>query len=85
MAIITDIITERTTFPQQYVRVEAVRTTKDFMFIDVGIHFSEELSKETPPHRIENIVGSFDMYSDQNLWQQAYVYIKARWPESTDV
>ena len=85
MAIITDIITERTTFPQQYVRVEAVQTTKDQMRIDVGVHLSEESSKEVPPHRIEHVMGEFDLYGDKNVWQQAYEYIKRRWPDHTDV
>lgn len=85
MAIITDIVTDRTSFPQQYVRVEAVRADKAMMFVDVGVHLSEQSSKEVPPHRIEQVIGEFDLYSDKNLWQQAYEYIKRRWPDHTDV
>lgn len=85
MAIITDITTERTIFPQQYVRVESVRADKNMMFVDVGVHFSEESSKESPPHRVEQVIGSFDMYSSKNLWEQAYDYIKNRWQNYTDV
>ena len=85
MAIIADIITDRTTFPQQYVRVESVRTSKQHMFVDVGVHLSEQTSKEIPPHRIESVEGDFDMNSDKNLWEQAYEYIKQRWPEHTNV
>lgn len=84
MAIITDVITERTVFPQQYVRVEAVRTDKNMMFVDVGIHLSEQSSKEVSPHRIEHVMGEFDLYSDKNLWEQAYIYIKNRWQDHTD-
>lgn len=85
MAIITDIITERTTFPQQYVRVESVRSEKEKMIVDVGVHLSEQTSREIPPHRIEHVEGPFDMYSELNLWEQAYQYIKQRWPEHTNV
>lgn len=85
MAIITDVITERTTYPQQYVRVENVHVNKDTLTVDVGIHLSEESSKEIPPHRIEHVDGPFDMYSELNLWEQAYVIIKQRWQTHTDV
>jgi len=83
MAIITDVPTDRTIFPQQYVRVERVNTDKNQMFVDVGIYFNESV-KDLPPHRIEHVQGEFDMYSSDNLWQQAYIYIKNRWPEYTD-
>lgn len=84
MAIIADVVTERTTFPQQYIRVDSVRTSKNEMLIEAGIYLSESL-KDLPPHRAEILSGSFDMYSELNLWQQAYVVIKQNWPEYTDI
>lgn len=83
MAIITDIPTDRTVFPQQYVRVERILTNKSEMFIEVGVYFNESL-KDQPPHRIESVQGEFDMYSDLNLWQQAYVRIKQKYTDSID-
>lgn len=84
MAIIADVITETTTFPQQYIRVDSVRTSKTDMHITVGIYLREDL-KDNPPHRAEILNGSFDMYAELNLWQQAYIVVKQNWPEHTDV
>lgn len=83
MAIITDIPTDRTLFPQQYVRVDRVTTDKNQMQIEVGIYFNDTVTK-LPPHRMEIVFGDFDMYSSENLWQQAYVFVKNRWPNNTD-
>lgn len=83
MAIITDVPTDRTFFPQQYVRIDRVDVEKTQMRVDVGVYFNESM-KDHPPHRIEHVYGEFDLYSELNLWQQAYVYVKQRWPEYTD-
>lgn len=87
MAIITDVIDERShVYAQQYVNVYGVHAAKTSMSVEVGIHLSEaDYRNGIPPHRIELLrnVG-FDMDSKLNLWGQAYVAIKQRWPDSTD-
>jgi len=83
MAIITDVPTDRTYFPQQYLRIERIDLNKTQMTVDVGVYFNQSMT-ELPPHRIEHVVGEFDLYSELNLWQQAYVYVKERWSNYTD-
>ncbi len=87
MAIITDITTELDyTYAQQYCRPDAVRTDKNKMTVEMGVYESAAHAEPgKPPHRKEVLMGPFDMYAPENLWQQAYAIIKLRWPESTDV
>jgi len=84
MAIIANVVTETgAIFPQQYIRVDNVTAHKDRVSIFAGIYMNEEL-KNTPPHRAEILYGEFDLYSELNLWEQAYIAIKQMWPEYTD-
>jgi len=88
MAIITDITTERGyVYRNQYVNVYDVIAKKNEMTVNVGIYMTEQDYRDgMPPHRIDTLSGQpFDMFSEQNLWQQAYVAIKNHWPDSQDV
>lgn len=87
MAIITDIIDERGhLYPQQYVNVHRVLAQKTSMDIEVGVYLSQESAQAgIPPHRVDAVyAAAFDMNSEQNAWQQAYVAIKQRWPDGVD-
>ena len=87
MAIITNVVDERgNMFEQQYVNVHRLLVNKDTMIVEAGVHHSEQSARDgAPPHRAEAIYSvPFDMNSDLNPWQQAYVAIKNRWPDSTD-
>lgn len=81
MAIISNEIDERGyAFENQYIRVDKVSVTKDRMTVEVGVYKSPDVL----PHRINVVEGEFDLYSDLNVWQQAYVYVKQRYPEHQD-
>lgn len=84
MAIISDYFNGRTLYPNQYIRIEKIETDKNQMRIDVGVHISQEYSINTPPHAIESLMCEFDLYSNKNLWEQAYVRIKQKWIEHVD-
>jgi len=83
MAIISNETDERGyVFENQYIKVESVRVTKTTMNIEVGVRFKAE---DELPHRVHNVEGEFDLESDKNVWEQAYVFIKQRWTDSQDV
>lgn len=80
------IDTRGTDFGQQYYRVDSIETTKTSMRVLVGVYFSEQAAKDgQPPHTGLNVEGDFDMYSSENLWQQAYAHAKRYWPDAVDV
>jgi hypothetical protein len=54
------------------------------MLYKVGIYFNQEATVN-PPHRIDIFNAPFDLYSQQNVWQQAYADLKTRWPDAVDV
>ena len=83
MAIIADVPTERTIFPQQYIRVHRVDVRKTEMVVDVAIFLNQSVT-DNPPHRIEHVMGPFDLHSSKNLWEQAYALMKNRWPDGVD-
>lgn len=81
MAIISNEIDERGhVFENQYIRVDKVSVTKNTMDIQVGVYQDPDAF----PHRVHTLQGEFDLYSDLNVWQQAYVYVKQRWSEHQD-
>lgn len=84
MAVIKTITTDRgVVYPDQYCRVDKVDAWKDKMLFDVGVYLNQ-VATENPPHRVIHFNGDFDMYSDLNLWQQAYAILKQQWPDSVD-
>lgn len=84
MAVIKTITTERgVVYPDQYCRVESADVSKTKMRFSVGIYFNKEAT-ENPPHRIDDFIGDFDLYSEMNVWQQAYATLKIIWPDSID-
>lgn len=84
MAVINTITTERgVVFPDQYCRVDRADVTKTTMRYVVGIYFNQTAT-ENPPHREEMFECAFDLFSDQNVWQQAYANLKQRWTEAVD-
>jgi hypothetical protein len=84
MAVIKTITTERgVVFPDQYCRVDEARVEKTRMHYTVGIYFNQAAT-ENPPHRAETFSSGFDLYGEQNVWQQAYADLKTRWPDSVD-
>lgn len=84
MAVINTIITDRgVVYPDQYCRVERADVTKTTMNYVVGIYLNQQAT-ENPPHRAENFSCDFDLFSDQNVWQQAYADLKLRWTEAVD-
>jgi hypothetical protein len=87
MAIETDYITERgILFPKQYLRVDEVYALKNEMTITVGVYMNQEQAVNgVPAHAADRVFGSYDMYSNQNLWEQAYALIKQRWPNAIDI
>lgn len=85
MAVIKTITTERgVVYPDQYCRIEEANTFKTKMLYKVGIYFNQEATVN-PPHRIDIFNAPFDLYSQQNVWQQAYADLKTRWPDAVDV
>lgn len=85
MALINTIITDRgVVYPDQYCRVDQAYVTKNTMQYAVGIYLNQAAT-ENPAHRVENFSCDFDLYSDQNVWQQAYADLKLRWTEAVDV
>ena len=87
MAIITNIIDERDhCYAQQYVNVHRLIAKKESMDVEIGIHQSEQSSRNgVPPHRIETIYDApLDLTGELNAWQQAYARIKERFPEFVD-
>lgn len=87
MAIQNDYITERgILFPEQYLRVDEIYTLKNQMTVTVGVYMNQEqASNGIPAHAADRLVGEYDMYSTKNLWEQAYVLVKQRWPDSIDL
>lgn len=84
MAVIQTITTERSVvYPDQYCRVDAVRVEKTRMQYDIGIYFNQSAT-ENPPHRLETFEAPFDLFSEQNVWQQAYADLKTYWPDAVD-
>lgn len=84
MAVIKTITTpEGVVFQDQYCRVLEVRVTKDRMHYLVGIYFNQAAT-ENPPHRAENFEAPFDLFSEQNVWQQAYADLKTNWSDAVD-
>lgn len=85
MAVIKTITTERgVVFPDQYCRVDVVDVSnKNQMRFEVGVYLSQK-SADLPPHRVELFNGDFDLYSDQNVWQQAYACLKTYWADAVD-
>lgn len=84
MAVIKTITTERgVVYPDQYCRVESARVEKTQMQYDIGIYFNKSAT-ENPPHRVDTFGAVFDLYSDQNVWQQAYENLKNIWPDAVD-
>lgn len=84
MAVIKTIVTDRgVVYPDQYCRVDRVDVTKTEMVFGVGVYLNQAAT-EHPPHRIESFNGSFDLYSDQNVWQQAYAHLKTYWSDAVD-
>ncbi len=87
MAIITDVVTDvGYTYKSQYCRPHIVAATnKTTLFITVGVYETvQHAERGDPPHILHYLDGDFDMYSGNNLWQQAYVAMKKKWPDSTD-
>lgn len=86
MAIISGYPGERGLFfPDQYMRIDKIETSKDKMRIEVGIYTTQQGAIDGElPHSIEFVYGDFDMYSNLNLWEQGYAYVKNRWPIHTD-
>ncbi len=88
MAIRTNVTSDRGyVYKNQYLRVVRVITLKNTIEVHVGVYDNESdtIPEHMYPHTIEFVTGPFDLYSTQNLWQQAYVYVKQRWPDSVDV
>jgi len=89
MAIITNEIDARGhLFENQYIRVDRVEATKSggTMNVHFGVYWSQQSAQDgEPPHRAHTVEASFDLYSQSNLWQQAYVAVKGRYPVHTDV
>jgi hypothetical protein len=85
MAIIKTIVSESGfIFKDQYCRIEeATVFEKTTMRYTLGIYVSKEAITE-PPHRAEIFQADFDLFSELNLWQQAYVDIKNRWTDAVD-
>lgn len=84
MAVIKTIVSERgVVYPDQYCRIEEVMAFKTKMLYKVGIYLNQTAT-ENPPHRIDTFNCDFDLYSDLNLWQQAYVHLKTVWSDSVD-
>lgn len=84
MAVIKTITTERgVVYPDQYCRVDAARVEKNSMRYDIGIYFNQAAT-ENPPHRVETFEAPFDLFSDQNVWQQAYENLKNIWTDAVD-
>lgn len=84
MAVIYTFTTERgVVFPDQYCRIEEAVVDKNKMRYTVGVYFNKEATAN-PPHRAEIFETSFDLYSDQNVWQQAYNDLKTQWVDTVD-
>lgn len=85
MAIIKTIVTERNViYTDQYCRVENATVTKNEMRYSIGVYFDKAASETMPPHRAEEFVAPFDLFSTANVWQQAYADIKQIWPDAID-
>lgn len=84
MAVIKTIITDRgVVYTDQYCRVETARVEKTSMQYDIGI-YSNQAATENPPHRLETFEAPFDLFSGQNVWQQAYADLKTKWVDAVD-
>jgi hypothetical protein len=53
------------------------------MLYKVGIYLNQEATQR-PPHRVDTFGAPFDLYSQQNVWQQAYADLKTRWADAVD-
>ena len=88
MAIIADEMDSRGyVFENQYIRVDRIEEIKkdSAMRIEVGVYMSQQQAQDGGlPHRAHAFHADFDLYSTDNLWQQAYVAVKRRYPEHTD-
>lgn len=84
MAVIsTYIYNTGSVFENQYCRIEQVEVKKDKMKYEVGIYLGD-YATDNPPHAIESFESSFDLYSDKNVWQQAYEDLKTHWTDTVD-
>ena len=87
MAVIADIIDERgNIYARQYVNIHRLLVSKTRMDVEVGVYLTEEQARNgVPPQRGDLVFNApFDMFSLLNAWQQAYIAIKQRWPDSVD-
>ncbi len=84
MAIITHVPTDRTFFTDQYVRVDRIYiNSKHEMTVEFGV-YSNESTKDFPPHRMEHLTMPFDVEDTSNLWSKAYAEAKKIWPMAVD-
>lgn len=84
MAVIKTIVSERgVVYTDQYCRVEEARVEKSQMLYQIGVYLNQE-STDNPPHRIEQFIAPFDLYSELNVWQQAYTDLKTKWIDAVD-
>lgn len=84
MALIKTITTERgVVYPDQYCRIEEAKVAKTQMTYQVGVYFNQAAT-ENPPHRIDTFEAPFDLFSEQNVWQQAYADLKTKWTDAVD-
>lgn len=86
MALLLNYFDSRgTDFGIQYYRVDKVEVTRNKLQALIGLYNTEQEAKNgIPPHTVIDVDGAFDMYSDKNLWQQAYAAAKAQWPDAQD-
>ena len=71
-------------FPQQYCRIETAFVTKTTITYSVGVYLNKDAT-DNPPHALDQYEADFDLYSELNVWQQAYEALKQRWPDTVDV
>ena len=63
-------------YPKQYIRIREVLLGKDVMDIFFEVFLSPPQGDDTP-HLIDRLLRRpYDMYSDMNVWQQAYAEVK---------
>ena len=87
MAVIATYVDDRDyVYPDQYINIHKVTASKTSMDVDVTIYHSQKSFEDgEPPHTAHTIRNvAFDMFDSRNLWQQAYVGVKAFWPDSVD-
>ena len=84
MAIRSEFSAPSDVLQNQYIRVQHVLVNKDTMDVYIAV-FSDVPEAGDEPHTVEPFRRlPFDMYSTQNVWQQAYEGIKQWFPESVD-